>query len=414
MKPSKVFYLLGILLITISLSISCEKSNDDNPGDPVPINLTDKQVALVKSGNEFAFDIFRKTLENEAPEKNIMISPLSISYALSMTVNGADGPTRDSILKALRVSNISIEELNRSYKDLTAALLSVDKRVAMKIANSVWTEQNFSVKKAFIDVLTDYYMAESKPFNINDANTPSIINQWIKDNTNGLIKDMIDQLDPATVMLLINAIYFKGMWKYEFDKAETTQRPFSVSGGSQLEVPSMSQAETHKVYQGEGFTMVELPYGQGNFVMDVILPDTQSGTSFFTNVNESDFNEWTKSLSPRKVNLYMPRFKYKYKKTLNEILADMGMTIAFTDIADFTNIAEAPLHIDSVLHQTFIETNEEGTEAAAATAVIVVLTTNELDTTLLIDINRPFIYIIREITTNTIIFMGRVSNPLSE
>lgn len=414
MKPSGIFYLFGILLIPISLSISCEKSNDDNPGDPIPINLTGKQVALVKSGNEFAFDIFRKILENEPPEKNIMISPLSISYALSMTVNGADGPTRDSILKALRVSNISIEELNRSYKDLTAALLSVDKKVAMKIANSVWTEQNFSVKKAFIDVLTDYYMAESKPFNINDANTPSIINQWIEDNTNGLIKDMIDQLDPATVMLLINAIYFKGMWKYEFDKAETKPRQFTVAGGGQLEVPSMSQAETHKVFQGEGFTMVELPYGQGNFVMDVILPDNQLNTLFIANLSELKFNEWTKSLSPGKVNLYMPRFKYKYKKSLNEILADMGMEIAFTDYADFTNIADAPLRIDSVLHQTFIETNEEGTEAAAATVVAIILTSLGPDNPLLIDINRPFIYIIREITTNTIIFMGRVSNPLLE
>lgn len=414
MKPSKVFYFFGILLIPTSLSISCEKGNDDNPGDPVPINLTAQQVALVKSGNEFAFDIFRKIVENEPPEKNIMISPLSISYALSMTVNGANGATRDSILKALRVSNISIEELNHSYKDLTAALLSVDKRVAMKIANSLWTEQNFSVKKAFIDILVNYYMAESKSFNINDPNTPSIINHWIEKNTNGLIKDMIDQLDPATVMLLINAIYFKGMWKYEFDEAETKPRQFTVAGGGQLEVPSMSQAETHKVYQGEGFTMVELPYGQGNFVMDVILPDNQLNTSFLDNFSELKFNEWTKSLSPRKVNLYMPRFKYKYKKTLNEVLGDMGMAIAFTDFADFRNIADAPLCIDSVLHQTFIETNEEGTEAAAATVVAINLTSLGPDNPLLIDINRPFIYIIRETTTDTIIFMGRVSNPLSE
>ncbi|MGQ9620100.1 MAG: serpin family protein [Bacteroidales bacterium] len=411
----KSFMLLLFILMALCLTLSCQKTDDELPGEPVPINLTDNQIALVESSNEFSFDIFRKILADTPPEENIIISPLSISYALSMTVNGANGPTRDSILKVLRINNISLVELNNSYKYLTAALLSVDKRVAMKIANSVWTENKFSsmVKEAFIEILKNYYSAQSKSFDINDSNTPSYINKWIEDNTNGLIKDMIDKLDPATVTLLINAIYFKGTWKYEFDKASTAPRQFTKPDGSVIQVHSMNQSENHKVLQGNGFVMVELPYGQGNFVMDIILPE-QADNTFYQTVTGQNFNTWVSSMSKTGVNLYLPKFKYDYKKKLKELLSDMGMGLAFSDFADFTNIANAPLRIDEVTHQALIETNEEGTEAAAATVVTIVLTSIGPGTPLLIDINRPFIYIIREITTNTVIFMGKVADPTSE
>ncbi len=353
------------------LFMRCTKTPDDLPKDPVPVDLNATQTALVESGNEFAFDIFRLILENSQESQNVIISPLSISYALSMAVNGADGATRDAMLDALRVNGITPEEINAPYKDLTQALLSLDKRVIMSIANSVWTEKDFAVKKSFIDILTNYYDAEAKSFDINDATAPRKINEWISGKTNGLIKEMVDKLDDNTVMLLINAIYFKGKWKLQFDPDNTSAKPFYKADGNTPDVQMMKQTEDFSVYDGDGFILAEFPYGQGNFVMDIILPDSKAGTDgILPLLTDGAFAGWVDQLGKREVNVSIPRFKYGYKKQLKEILSDMGMGIAFTDFADFTNIADTPpLLINDVTHQAFIETNEEGTEAAAATIV---------------------------------------------
>ncbi len=411
MIQSKIYGIYGLLAILFTLPFSsCSKNDENLPTEPVPINLTQDQTALIGSGNSFAFDIFKRVLA-DTPDNNIMISPLSISYALSMTVNGANGPTRDSILEALRVNGLSLDALNKSYKDLTEALLSVDKRVLMSIANSVWTENDFIVKRAFINILREYYMAESKSFDIHDPAAPDKINAWISDKTNGLIKNMVDKLSDNAVMLLINAIYFKGKWSSEFDKSKTTQSPFYKSGGSTAEVPMMTQENEYKVYKGTGFIMAEFPYGQGNFVMDVILPDDNDGLqNILPSVTDANFAIWTSRMSKAKVDLSFPKFKYGFKIKLKDILSAMGMAIAFYDGADFSNISEQyDLLINEVTHQSFIETNEEGTEAAAAT--VVEIGTTSYQPPLVLKLDHTFLYIIRETTTSSIIFMGRVSDP---
>jgi serpin B len=402
---------LSVLLLAAAFLLICTRcsKNDNLPTDPVKINLDAAQTAIVRSGNTFAFDIFKKVLENTESTQNIMISPLSISYALSMTVNGANGATRDSMLKALRVSGLTLDEINSSYKDLTEALLSVDKRVTMSVANSVWTENNLLVKKPFIDILTSFYNADSRQFDISDPAVPQQINNWISDKTNGLIKNMVDKLDANTVMLLVNAIYFKGKWQSEFDKDNTVTTSFYKSAGT-VSVPTMKQKSDFKVFDGDGFMLGEFPYGQGNYVMDIILPDAQNGVdAVLSNLSDASFSAWLNNLSSQKVNLSLPRFKYGFKIGLKDILSDMGMGIAFTDAADLTNIADESLYISKVLHQSFIETNEEGTEAAAATIVEIGVTMAPF----VMDFNadHSFLYIIRETTTNTILFMGRVSDP---
>jgi serpin B len=409
----KHFYLLLFLLLLAPILWSCRKNSEILPTSPVPISLTLKQANLVTSENTFAFDIFGKVNEASAND-NTVISPLSVSYALSMTVNGAANATRDSILKALRVSDMSTDDLNNSYKDLTSALLSVDTRVIMEIANSVWAEKTFPVKKTFSDILSDYYSAEARSFDITDPTAPQEMNSWISDHTNGLIKNMIDRLEDNTVMLLINAIYFKGKWKVQFKATETTLRAFTKPDGSTVDVQTMQQSEKHKVYIGDGFKIAELPYGQGNFVMDIILPDNNDLTQVSNLLNTSNFDSWTASLTERKVNLYFPRFKYGYKKELTDILKQMGMGIAFTDTADFSNISDWQLLLNLVLHQAFIETNEEGTEAAAATIVGFGTTSVGPDDPVTFDINHQFVYIIREVTTNSILFMGRIINPMAQ
>jgi len=412
MKSKKIRALPAVFLLFTLTLMSCSKNDDVLPSEPVTIDLTQDQVALIESGNAFAFDVFKKVLAGSGTYENIMISPLSISYALSMTLNGATGETRDAMMEALRINGITTDALNNSYMELTKALLSVDKRVLMSIANSVWTENDFIVKQAFIDILTNFYDAESKPFDINDATAPDKINAWIEANTNGLIKEMINELEDNTVMLLINAIYFKGKWGSEFDASKTVQEPFYKTGSNQVEVPMMKQKNDFMVYEGNGFVVAEFPYGQGNFVINVILPNDQSGlASIASQVDNESFAGWIGQLAERETDVSFPRFKYGYKKTLKEVLTDMGMGIAFTEDADFSNISDQfDLLINDVTHQTFIETNEEGTEAAAAT-VVTVGTTSMPPPMLIFNMDHPFIYIIRETTTNSIIFMGRVADP---
>jgi serpin B len=411
MRNIIVRQVIGSLFVTSLFLFSCSKDNTDNlPVEPVQISINADQIELIASENAFAFDLFRKTIENESEKGNIIISPLSISYALSMTLNGSAGTTRDAMLEALRVNGLTPEVINNSYKSLSEALLSVDKRVIISVANSVWTENNFVVKKPFTDILTGYYNAEAKSFDITDPLVPKQINTWIESKTNGLIKNMVDKMNDNTVMLLINAIYFKGKWNSQFDIANTVNRSFYRTDGTTVEVPMMKQKSDFKIYTGEDFVLAEFPYGQGNFVMDVILPDENNGiNTLAATLTDINFSNWIAGLREMETDLTFPRFKYGYKKQLKDVLTSLGMGIAFSDFADFSNISDIDLLINEVTHQAFIETNEEGTEAAAATIVDIGVTSMPL--TYVLNIDHSFIYIIRETTTNTILFMGRVSDP---
>jgi serpin B len=395
--------------------VSCKKDTTTILAiEPVKIDLSTDQVALIGSENSFALDIFKKVVDNSDASNNLIISPLSISSALSMTLNGANGATRDAMLAALRMNGVSPEIINNSYKDLTKALLNVDARVLISIANSVWIENKFVVKKPFTDILTQYYNAESKSFDITDPLVPTQVNSWIESKTNGLIKNMIDQLDPNTVMLLINAIYFKGKWNSQFDKTKTTDGSFYKPDGTTEQVPMMKQTDNYKIYSGEGFTLAELAYGQGNFVMDVILPDDNNGiNSIIPLITDNSLGVWLSQMVEIKTELTFPRFKYGYKKELKDILSDMGMGLAFTDNADFSNISDLSTEISFVLHQANIETNEEGTEAAAATVVGIIATSMPAGPFVL-NVDHSFLYLIRETTTNSILFMGIVADPLAE
>jgi serpin B len=417
MKPSlcRQAVILSVTLPLLAFSCTKTQEDEDIPGEPVQIELTAKQSELVKSENTFSFDIFKEVLKASAESENILISPLSISFALSMATNGANGPTLDAMLEAMRVKDLTMDDLNISYKKLTEALLSIDKRVDINIANSVWTENKFNVKAPFTGILKNYYNAEAESFDINDPSAPQKMNQWIENKTNGLIKNMIDKLSDNAVMLLINAIYFKGKWKHQFDEQSTVQLPFYKSGSSVFNVPMMRQTEEMKFFDGDGFKIAELPYGQGNFVMDIILPDQNDGLKDIEAImGENSFADFISLMETRKVNLYLPRFKYSYKKELKDILTLMGMGLAFTDNADFSNISDLDLLLNKVTHQAFIETNEEGTEAAAATVVEVGVTSINPDQPVIFKADHPFLYVIREIETNSIIFMGRVNDPLAE
>jgi serpin B len=411
--------LIGPAFIMIAgisgIMASCDKTKDNTlPGDPVPIELTLKQKGVVEAANEFAFDFFVPIVTEQKGAENIMISPFSVTSALSMTLNGAAGETFDAMKGALRYDGRTIDEINETYLKLMEEMIPVDERVIMEIANSVWVEKKFTPKQAFMDALVKWYLAEVKKIDVTDPGAVDQINTWIEDKTHDKIQNMVASLPDNLAMLLVNAVYFKGKWKYQFDKDDTKDRSFYVTPGAPVDVPMMYQKENFAMTGTENATLVELPYGQGNYSMVVMLPDEGVSTETVAlTLTPENWAKWMESLSAgtTEMEIYLPRFKYEYKRTLNNDLASLGMGIAFDpDNADFSNISDLQLYITDVLHQTFIETNEEGTEAAAAT-VVIIGTTSMPPPTPVINVNRPFLYLIRETTTGTIVFMGQVTDP---
>lgn len=407
-------YVAFISLVV--LLTSCEKKNTiEQSGDPVNITTEIYQKGVIDSANRFAFDLFKPALAAANGTENIMISPFSISSALSMTLNGATGETFEAMRKTLGLEQKTLEQINNTYLKLMTEMVPVDKRVVVEIANSVWVEKRLIVKQPFIIELQKSYKAEARDIDVTNSDAVSIVNGWIAEKTHDKITDMLNKLDPDLAMLLINAVYFNGKWRYRFDKDETREEPFYSTPSVSKTVPMMHQTENLKAVKSNNLTIAEIPYGQGNYTMVVVLPDENVTTSDVANsLTPSMWQEWMGLLAENthKVDLSIPRFKYMYKRLLNDDLIGLGMGIAFSDFANFDNISDQGLKISRVLHQTFIDTNEEGTEAAAATVVEIVLTSAS-PTPLVVKVilDHPFLYFIRETSTGAILFMGRVSDP---
>ena len=407
-------YLAFISLVV--LLTSCEKKDTiEQSGDPVNITTEIYQKGVIDSANRFAFDLFKPALAAANGTENIMISPFSITSALSMTLNGATGKTFEAMRKTLGLEQKTLEQINNTYLKLMTEMVPVDKRVVVEIANSVWVEKRLIVKQPFITELQKSYKAEARDIDVTNPDAVNIVNGWIAEKTHDKITDMLDKLDPDLAMLLINAVYFNGKWRYRFDKAETREEPFYSTPSVSKTVPMMHQTENLKAVKSNNLTIAEIPYGQGNYTMVVVLPDENVTTSDVANaLTPSMWQEWMGLLAENthKVDLSIPRFKYMYKRLLNDDLIGLGMGIAFSDFANFDNISDQGLKISRVLHQTFIDTNEEGTEAAAATVVEIVLTSAS-PTPLVVKIilDHPFLYFIRETSTGAVLFIGRVSDP---
>lgn len=402
--------LLGLILV------SCEK--DDNgpeyPTEEKEIVLSVNSKDMVSSDNQFGIEIFKRMLSADKGE-NLMISPLSISQALLMTYNGADGDTKKAFEETLFLNDLTIDEVNQSAQELVEALLEVDPGVIIDIANSIWYRDEYTIKPEFIQVNEDYYNAEVQQLVFNDE-AVDIINAWVKDKTNDKIEEIIDSIDPMTLMFLINAVYFKGNWKYQFEESNTVNGEFTLSNGSKITVPFMHQSITAKVMGHDDFTILDLLYGRGNFSMFIILPDEDKTIDDVLEVwNNDTYNQWlTDFTEVGELNVVIPKFKFAYEKELNDVLKDMGLALAFDPYqADFSNIIEdMQLYISKVKHKTFIEVNEKGTEAAAVTSVEIGYTSIDPSTQFIAD--RPFLFVIREKYTNSILFMGRVEDPSKE
>ena len=406
-----------VLFVILGIITSCSKNkNEDTRKVAVPIELSQHQKDLVVSNNEFGFDIFKTISSTEADANNLFISPLSISLALAMTYNGANGNTKTEMQNTLKFPSLTTDEINGYFQKLSSALLSVDSKVNLGIANSIWYRNEFSVLPAFIQVNKDYYNAEVKSLDFSSPLAVSTINNWVSDKTNKKIPKVIDEISSDIVMFLINAIYFKGSWSQEFDKDGTHNLNFYPSNLSSFVTPMMHQKGSFNYLSNDKFSALEMPYGQGNFTMDVLLPNQGFTTNdIVSSLNSENWNAWMNAFGKQTVDITFPRFKFEYERTLNNDLIGLGMPKAFSTLeADFTNINPAVnLYISFVKHNSFVEVNETGTEAAAVTVVGVGATSAGPDPVVItFNANKPFIFAIRETTTNTILFIGRVSNPI--
>ena len=412
----KLHYILFLGLVVFILS--CSKDNPDTgPTTPQPIELKEAGEQVVQSSNEFGFDIFRRLFNDEPEEMNIFISPTSISLALAMTWNGANNATEDSMAYALRLDQYTAEQINETFRDLMAGLTTVDEKVLLEIANSIWYRQGFSVEQEFLDINREYYNAEIAELDFSSPDAVDIINGWCAEQTHDRIPEVIDEIDPSIVMFLINAIFFKGIWTIEFNEENTEDGMFHLSNGTTKTVSMMRMEEEIGYFENDLFQACELDYGRGNFSMIVLLPKGDETLSSLTDyLTPDNWTAWTSTFLTHKVNLTLPKFTFEYEKELNEILSLMGMGIAFIPgLADFTGInSGGELYIDYVKHKTFVEVNEEGTEAAAVTIVAIGETSVGPTDVVYMVVDRPFLFAIREKTTNTILFMGKVAEPMIE
>jgi serpin B len=374
---------------------------------------------LVSANTRFAFDIFKRLLMEDT-NKNIFISPLSVSIALAMAYNGAEGTTKDAMAETLNLGNMTLEDINREYSDLIESLENVDQEVKLLISNSVWMKNEFEpvIKSSFLHNVGTSYDSEVFTRDFGSPQTVNEINGWVKKRTEDKIKEIIRDLNPELVMLLINAIYFKGTWITEFDKAKTQQQNFFLGDGNPVKVDMMTTAGNFSYYFGEDCEIARLPYGRDKVAMYIFLPkEGVSLDSFIASMNQTVHDGYISRLqSPDNLIVKMPKFKVEYGvKHLNNALKMLGMGIAFDPIeADFSGIASITsgnLYISYVDHKAVIEVNEEGTEAAAVTDVGIGFTAISPTSPPSFVVNRPFYYEIRDDRSGSILFMGKILNP---
>lgn len=375
-----------------------------------------KAEEITASDQAFAFEFFANVFNEEAADKNdnFMISPFSLSMALAMTWNGAEGDTKTAIQKTLKLDNYTDEDVNRYYRDVKETLLNTDSAVDISVANSIWTNQNISIHSDFINTIRSYYHAEVEAVDFADPVSASRINKWVSDNTKELINNVISETKADDLMYLLNAVYFKGVWVKQFSKDLTTRKPFTNESGKQMQVDMMNTTDRFRYTEDETMQLVELPYGNKSFSMRVLLPKEDKKLSDIAgNLQQNGY--WANldsALQERKVVLNLPKFKTEYSKKLNDVLKKMGMGIAFTDAADFTRMTDESAQISMVQQDTYINTDESGTEAAAVTSISIELTSFDPSKpkTVIFNANRPFIYIIQEDSTGAVLFMGAVKD----
>ncbi len=401
--------LLGVAGAALWLT-SCQQELTP-PTNQTPVRpLTTQEARTVSSANDFAFRAFTALRQDEAPN-NLFISPFSLSAALSMAYNGADGTTKTAMQQTMGFTPQTDAEINQSYKSLADLLVKIDPKVTFTSANAIWYARQFQLQAPFVQNNQTYFNATVEPLNFAAPEAKTKMNDWVKAQTKGKITDIVQEVRPDHVMFLMNAIYFKGTWTYPFDKKLTQKEPFYKADGTPANVDFMTlQKGKYLYYQDADQQVIDLPYSNRQYSMTILVPkENRTIQDITNNLTGTQLNAWLASADTTKLELHLPKFKLEYKKELRETLTQLGMGEAFTNQANFSRMiaGNSQLAISEVMHKTFLEVNEEGTEAAAATSVGIVVTSLPPS----IRVNRPFVLLIREKSSNAILFIGQLVNP---
>lgn len=366
---------------------------------------------LSDAHKSFAIDLLKELQEAQADE-NIFFSPTSISMVLSMTNNGAVGATHDEISEALRTDGMTQAEINDAYQSMHYDLESLDPKVKLNVANSTWANDGFDVKPNFSNTADTYYDAETYTRDFSKAKTVDEINDWAAKKTEKKIKKVLDIIAPETRMFLLNAIYFKGDWKNEFDKKLTAEADFYVSSNQEVTCQMMHTESDFAYYQGDQIEMVDLPYGNEAFSMSIVLPEAgYTLDQLIQDLDPEKWNAWVGKLNKQSLIVKMPSLELRYEKKLNDELMALGMQKAFIDgVADFNELTDEGVNISFVKHDSYLKIDEKGTEAAAVTTVGVVATSLEPEVPVM-EVNRPYLLVIRELSTDNLLFVGKIHNP---
>jgi serpin B len=374
------------------------------------------QQRYVAAANEFGFQMLARLSSNDST-KNVVLSPASIFFALTMTTGGAEEATKDSMQKTLQLQDFSPEEIDTASAQLLRTLSLPDSSVELKIANSLWLNQQYTLRPEFVTECEHDYLADVFVRDFSMKQTVKEINDWVKTKTNGKIPTIIGSLSRNDLLVLLNAVFFHGTWSSPFNTNDTKEESFFLYGGSEKRYPRMSQHGTFGYFGNSVYQAITLPYGN-RFSMLFLLPREQYGLQNF--LRTLDTMRWTSLISElnfQQGTIEVPRFRIDYSVSLSKTLKQMGMSIAFQGDADFRRMTHPPVNISDVLHKTYLDVNEKGTEAAAVTAVIIESYTAAVHRPspffhMIID--HPFCCILRDNTTGLILFAGSIADPKTE
>lgn len=398
----------------VGLLFSCEKSNE-NPIVTDNTELTTKSAqAVVEANNKFAFEFF-KELSSSEEDDNYMVSPVSLSLALGMTYNGTDGVTKKTFEQTLHYSE-SASETNQFYQALIKKLSSNVDGSVLEIANSIWIKDGFPIKPNFTETNKFYFSAEVETKDFSDPKTVDDINSWVSEKTHKKIPTIIDEISPSAVMFLINALYFNANWKFEFDKEQSEKGRFFTTASKTSMIDMMAMEEKLPFLSNDLFSSVELPYENDKFSMVLLLPNENKEVKDVINaLDYTNWSAWMDGYDSTQVVLTMPKFKFAYKKVLNDELQALGLENMFSKSANFSKMTDVSVFVSMVLQKTFIDVHEEGTEAAAVTIVTIENTSvGSNPSKRYFNVNRPFLFAIKENVTGSICFMGKVAAPTYE
>ena len=383
-----------------------------------PASTTPPDEAISKEINRFSAELLKASAANEG---NVMISPASVYLALAMTLNGTDGETKAAMLKVLADEGLTADMINKASRDWMTLLTKTGSKTTLTIANSIWFDENFTPYKPFLQSNADFFAADARKLEFQDKDTPQIINNWVKDATNGTIDKIVESIDQDVVMYLINAIYFKSDWQTPFEKNHTRDRTFNTPNGA------VKTAFLHRIGQmtylsDNEATGIALPYDDGQFAYFALLPDGQTTPrQWLAKQDQASLFDNIAGVMSQKANstveLAMPKFEARYEDSLLNELTQLGMGIAFDpNRADFSQMNEQhtkDLYISEVMHKTFIRVDEKGTEAAAVTSVVEEKSCMPISDKQLI-LDKPFLYGIMDLKTGMPLFVGIMENPVAK